>query len=99
MKKRLLITLVVVTSFLVSYTVIAGNTSWYVCGKCATSIQKDSMPNMTKCPSGGGHAWSKICPTGNNNYQCNKCSVQVTCQSSPNTTKCPSGGTHTWHKL
>lgn len=99
MRKRLLITMIIITTFLISYTVIAGNISWFVCGKCATSVQKDSTPNLTKCPGGGVHAWSKICPVGNKNYQCDKCGVQVTCSSSPNVTKCSSGGAHRWHKL
>lgn len=33
--------------------------SW-LCSKCGTQVEKDSMPTQGGCPSGGSHSWRKL---------------------------------------
>ena len=94
------ITLVAITiTFVIATLCGAAALKNWQCKKCFTVVQKDSMPNTTTCPSGGGHAWLGLGEVGNDSYQCKKCGVIVKSKNIPQGGMCPQGYAHTWSKL
>ena len=77
----------------------------YICSRCGTAIEKNSLPNPANCPKGGGHTWYKITDgslvpkPGLHPFQCSKCSTIVYSKNQPNSGACHLGGGHLWRKI
>ena len=71
----------------------------YLCQKCNVSVQGNSLPNASGCPSSGNHNWYNLGSVGTHDYQCKKCQTHIKSNSLPNASCCHSSGNHNWYKL